>query len=302
MNNLTVTIALISYNQERFIDEAVRSVLAQDYTKLQIILSDDASTDSTFERMKEIGQSYSGSGNLIIRQSAVNRGLAQHVNEVVALATGELIVLCAGDDINAPSRASMSADYFVRNKNLSALSFGADIINDEGDLIKEHITEADMLIDRFSYWDGKAQHPHGAGRTYHKRVFDIFGPLNPQCPTEDTPLLLRSMLIGDVLISGKLGLRYRKHENNLSTPESIGKMNIDEIFIQYEKDIEIAKINNVFSSQDYTEIKDAVSSYIQRRKPDYSVPDKQQKSIFRRMTGKQGKSLLSSIRTTLRSR
>ena len=47
-----VTLALITYRQERFVREAVRGVLAQTYSPLQVVISDDASPDATFESSK----------------------------------------------------------------------------------------------------------------------------------------------------------------------------------------------------------------------------------------------------------
>ncbi len=53
MNKLLVTFALFSYNQERFIREALRGALAQTYSPLQIVISDDCSQDRTFKIIQE---------------------------------------------------------------------------------------------------------------------------------------------------------------------------------------------------------------------------------------------------------
>jgi glycosyltransferase involved in cell wall biosynthesis len=49
-----VTFALFAYNQEKYIREAVEGALAQTYEPLEIILSDDCSSDRTFETMREM--------------------------------------------------------------------------------------------------------------------------------------------------------------------------------------------------------------------------------------------------------
>ena len=50
-----VTFALFAYNQEQYIREAIEGAFAQTYQPLEIILSDDCSTDRTFEIMREMG-------------------------------------------------------------------------------------------------------------------------------------------------------------------------------------------------------------------------------------------------------
>ena len=99
-----VTFALFAYNQELFIREAVEGAFAQTYEPLEIILSDDCSTDSTFRIMQEMATSYKGGHTIIVRRSSVNRGLGLHIKDVADLASGEFIVVAAGDDISLPQR------------------------------------------------------------------------------------------------------------------------------------------------------------------------------------------------------
>lgn len=101
-----VTFALFSYNQGRFIKEAVESALFQDYQNLEIILSDDCSVDDTFEIMKEMSEKYSGGHRVVLNRNEKNIGLVAHVNKVLSLASGDLIVFAAGDDVSFRSRVS----------------------------------------------------------------------------------------------------------------------------------------------------------------------------------------------------
>ena len=50
---MLVTFSLLCHNHERFIREAVRSALAQDYEPLEILISDDHSTDATLDIIQE---------------------------------------------------------------------------------------------------------------------------------------------------------------------------------------------------------------------------------------------------------
>ncbi len=102
-----VTFALFAYNQERFIRDAVAGAIAQDYEPLEIILSDDCSSDQTFKIMTDMAAANTRANvRIILNKNDRNLGLARHVNAVMKLADGEMIVVAAGDDISFPHRVS----------------------------------------------------------------------------------------------------------------------------------------------------------------------------------------------------
>ena len=99
-----VTFALFAYNQEKYIREAVEGAFAQTYDPLEIILSDDCSTDRTFEIMEEMALAYKGPHKILIRKSPVNRGLGLHILDVSELMNGHYVIVAGGDDISLPHR------------------------------------------------------------------------------------------------------------------------------------------------------------------------------------------------------
>jgi len=99
-----VTFALFAYNQEKYIRAAVEGAFAQEYSPLEIILSDDCSTDRTFEIMQELAANYRGPHEVILNRNETNRGLTPHVFGVARLAKGTLLIAAAGDDISFPNR------------------------------------------------------------------------------------------------------------------------------------------------------------------------------------------------------
>ena len=64
-----ISFCLFAYNQERFIRKAVEGALSQNYSPLEIVLSDDCSTDSTFEIIKEMAACYHGSHSIILNRN-----------------------------------------------------------------------------------------------------------------------------------------------------------------------------------------------------------------------------------------
>ena len=61
-----VSYCIVSYNAEKFIQEAIESALNQDYYPMEIIISDDCSTDNTYEVIKNVTSEYKGDKKIII--------------------------------------------------------------------------------------------------------------------------------------------------------------------------------------------------------------------------------------------
>ena len=78
-----VSFAVIAYNQERFIREAIEGAFAQTYEPLEIILSDDCSPDRTFDIMQEMAAAYDGPHKVVLNRNEPNLGLVPHVNRIL---------------------------------------------------------------------------------------------------------------------------------------------------------------------------------------------------------------------------
>lgn len=252
-----VTFALFAYKQERFIREAVEGALAQDYENLEIILSDDCSPDRTFEIMESIAAAYSGTHRLVVNRNASNLGLVKHFNQLVAQAQGDIIVVGAGDDISFPDRVSNTVALLGAKPDASIASFTDIIIDSDGNETYRPDPGKLSEVRRVTlddYISGKAGGLSGASRGYRRRIFAEFGLLNDQCPTEDTPCLLRGLLLGHAIVSSRAGIQYRKHQNNVSGAPSINKMDFSAIHAQYLEDIKTARERNWVSSDTASQV------------------------------------------------
>jgi len=212
-----VTFALFAYNQEKYIREAVEGAFSQTYEPLEIILSDDCSSDRTFEIMQEMAAEYKGPHRVAIRKSLVNLGLIDHVREVVDNAKGTLIVMAAGDDISLEDRVH----EIVRTwgGDAAAVFSAYDLIDPQGRLIYENVMpEADART-RFP-WLRDVKNPlfvYGATSAYEKAFVRQLPMANRIVLSEDTPLnLMLQLSNGTVRGSSKSLVRYRVHSNTLS--------------------------------------------------------------------------------------
>ena len=95
-----VTVGIPFHDEERFLEQAVRSVLAQTFDDLEILLVDDGSTD----RSLEIARSFSDPRVVVVPPDGHRRFLAARLNQITRLARGELVARMDGDDVSHPAR------------------------------------------------------------------------------------------------------------------------------------------------------------------------------------------------------
>jgi glycosyltransferase involved in cell wall biosynthesis len=102
--NPLVSVIIPSFNSRLYIGDAIRSVLDQDYPKLEVIVVDDGSTDGTPDEARRFGERV-----LVLEQA--NAGPAAARNLGVAVAKGELIAFIDADDIWVPGKLTAQVEY-----------------------------------------------------------------------------------------------------------------------------------------------------------------------------------------------
>ena len=94
-----VSVGLIVYNGERYLESAIETLLAQTYTDFELIISDNGSTDGTERIARETVERDS---RVRYARSDVNRGVSWNLNNVVHLARGTYFMWAGHDDIHGP--------------------------------------------------------------------------------------------------------------------------------------------------------------------------------------------------------
>lgn len=93
-----ISVIVLTYNQEATIGRALDSVLCQDYGgEMEVIVCDDASTDGTADVCRRYAARYPGRMRMVVNRK--NKGLFCNYFDAVAMATGDYIADCAGDDV-----------------------------------------------------------------------------------------------------------------------------------------------------------------------------------------------------------
>jgi pyruvyltransferase len=268
MDNLNplVSFCLLTYNQEEFIEEAINGALMQTYNPLEIIISDDCSTDNTFNKIIEITRKYVGPHKIIINKNKQNLGLAAHVNKLLyEISKGEFIALAAGDDISLSERITKSIKFFKGNNDLVALSTPLIIIDQNGKILSN---EGDSkleskIFDIDFYLSENYFHINGPSRIIRRKILNIYPPLQENCPTEDTTFLLRCFMSGKVGLLDEALVKYRRHDNNITSTQNIKKIKINKIHEQYKIDIHHAKNAVIINEETETKLLNKLDKLLQ---------------------------------------
>ncbi len=210
-----VTFAVFSYNQERFIREAVESALSQTRSPLQIILSDDGSKDRTFEIMKQMAADYRGPHEILLNRNDPNLGIGAHVSKVISMAKSELIVGLAGDDACDSSRTEKYLGCWEAARRPVCVIYSNAVETDiEGGAIGETVMPSGRMATIIDVLNGACPPVIGCSQAWHRSLFDFFGPLPPEVMNEDGALWFRASILGKVLHVPEKLVRHRNHGSN----------------------------------------------------------------------------------------
>lgn len=201
MKPCSVSLILLSYNQEAYVADAVNSVLAQEFENLQIIVSDDCSSDRSYDILSGIVEKYSGPHEIIVRQNGANLGILSHLKIALSHCTGDLIILTAGDDLSHANRVATLVDRWKASGGGPAMLYSeyraigpADEPLDE---TRNPIYSGPHQIEQMA--DGVLQ-VLGATSAITRDLVDRFAPINPSVKYEDRVFPFRALLLGGKII------------------------------------------------------------------------------------------------------
>lgn len=120
-----VSIVIPAYNNADYLDETMKSVLGQTYTNLEVIVSDHASTDTTWTVM----QRYRTDPRVTLLHTEAGGGALRNWNRVSQAATGELIKLVCGDDLLYPTIVAQQVAALVAEPAAVLAASPRDIVD-----------------------------------------------------------------------------------------------------------------------------------------------------------------------------
>lgn len=158
-----VTVICLCYNHERFIKEALFSVVNQTYANIELIVVDDASTDGS---IKCINQFLKQHPQVRFLANEINLGNCRSFNRALALASGTYIIDLAADDVLLDTRIEKQVNVFEKlEANYGVIFSNACYINDQSVVLSTH-----YQIGK----DGKAKNNVPSGDVYERVLRQYF--------------------------------------------------------------------------------------------------------------------------------
>lgn len=217
MTTPLVTVLLPVYNAERYLREAIGSVLQQTFTDFELLAINDGSTDSSEAIVLSFGDE-----RIRYISNKGNKGLIYTLNRGIELARGQYIARMDGDDICHPQRLEKQVAY-LQQSSVALVASTVEMISENGSPLppwkddRQHTTP--QSIRAFLLRDNCIAHPSIMARTEVMREYRY---QSDQKEAEDYDLWLRLSADGQEIakINEPL-LRYRFLQTSLTRKEGL---------------------------------------------------------------------------------
>ncbi len=135
VNDPKISIIMPIFNVERFIKEAIESILNQTFNDFEFIIINDGSTDNSFKIIKEYAKK---DNRIIIINNSKNLGIIKSLNLGLKKAQGKYVARMDGDDISKPKRLEIQYNFLEKNKDIFLVGTGSEKINENSKIISIH--------------------------------------------------------------------------------------------------------------------------------------------------------------------
>ncbi len=188
MSKPKVSVAIITYNAEKYIRDVLESVVTQECNfDFDIVVGDDASSDATLSILNEYSSKYPKLVKVIAHPQ--NVGANQNYLDVLSAATGEYIAHLDGDDLMYPEKLQIQADYLDLNPDCSACFHNMKVFEDGTNRFIRLYNSPDRARKATIEYVVK----HGAGLNHSSKMFR-------RSTIEDIELTLPTKIVFDWLM------------------------------------------------------------------------------------------------------
>ncbi len=163
-----VTVLMTVRNGEPYVRQAAESALEQTMGDLELLVVDDASTDSSLDSIRSLGDDR-------VRILTNGRpGRTGALNEGLRHARGDFVAILDADDITVPYRLQLQLDYFERNPDVVMIGGGYRAIDQHGAVLAEHLMPAwhQDILNHLPVWNPI---PHSTMTYRRKQIMALGG-------------------------------------------------------------------------------------------------------------------------------
>lgn len=209
MGRTKVSYYVFAYNHAKTVEAACYAALAQTYSILEVIFSDDCSSDETFKLMERIAKGYNGPHRIILNRNERNLGLIGHVNKLFEIAHGELIIGVSGDDVSVPEQTRKIVQaYEASDRSALLIHSSVVMIDQKGEeigiwkppIVTENLTKVEAALSLRLYI--------GATGAWNRKIYEQFGPITYPDTYEDLILGFRALMEDKICYIDEPLVRY----------------------------------------------------------------------------------------------
>lgn len=208
----TVSVLMPVYNAERYLGQAVESILGQTFRDFEFLIINDGSTD----RSGAILDAYAGRDRRIRVISRANTGYTVALNELLSLAAGELVARMDADDVALPERLTRQVDFLRTHGDVVCVGTSVQLVDGAGRVLREGhpAMDHDTIQHRALDGDCPLNHPSVMMR---RAAVQAVGGYRPEFePAEDLDLWLRLGEVGRLVSLPDVLMKYRQHPHSFS--------------------------------------------------------------------------------------
>lgn len=210
-----VSVIIPSFNRKTYIDEAIESVLAQNYDSVELIVVDDGSTDSSYEKLQAWEEK--GKLTLLAHPGRANRGQSASINVGLRHASGGYIAILDSDDMFAPTKLADQVAFLENNSEIGMVYGQGHAVDANGGFLfkvpgDNHTESGDpnsVLLDCYLALPG--------GALIRSSVMKRVGEFEESFRAgQDHDMAIRIFEATGVAYLPRLAFYYRKHGDSIS--------------------------------------------------------------------------------------
>jgi glycosyltransferase involved in cell wall biosynthesis len=212
---MRISVIMPAYNEERFLAEAIESVLAQTWKDFELIILDDGSWDRTME----IAQSYARLDPRVRAESHANMGVALTLNRGLEMSKSEWVVVMHADDVMMPNRIERQLAFVAAHPELAVASSWVKHIDSRGKVIAKDNSSllTHEAVEKLYRANEMIGFNHPAAILRKSAVQEVGGYSSQLRVNEDVDLWNRLLERGNkILVQPEYLLQYRIHGGSAS--------------------------------------------------------------------------------------
>lgn len=233
MKEPLVSVLMPAFNAEKYIGQAIESILNQSFKDFELIIADDYSTDNTW---KIIEKYVKRDKRIKAIKNKKNLYIAGNRNKLIKLAQGKYIAWQDADDISLPKRIEHQYEFMEKYPSVGIVGGYLQFFDDKGNSSIRKYALDDKTLRKYIFRFSPVAQPSAMIR---KRCFDEFGYYNLKYPpAEDIDMSFRIGTKYKFANLQEIVIKYRE-TNNSATFKKLKKIELDTITIRkkYSKNI-----------------------------------------------------------------